>query len=87
MRARPDSRLTATPEEVARLVRCDLEAGLAHPSGSKLMSGVLLRRVARTRPTADRVQLIEPLQKARGYSPNGLKGFGLVETMTLFVSR
>jgi hypothetical protein len=51
------------------------------------MSGVLLRRVARTRPTANRVQLIEPLQKARGYSPNGLKGFGLVETMTLFVSR
>jgi hypothetical protein len=51
------------------------------------MSGVLLRRVASTRPATDRVQLIEPLQKARGYSPNGLKGFGLVETMTLFVSR
>ena len=51
------------------------------------MRRVLLRRVARTRPTADRVQLIEPLQKARGYSPNGLKGFGLVETITLFVSR
>ncbi len=87
MRARQDASITATPEKVACLVPCDLEACLPHPSGSELMSGVLLRRVARTRPSADRVQLIEPLQKARGYNPNGLKGFGLVETMTLFVSR
>ena len=87
MRAGPNARLATTPEQVARLVPCDLEAGLPHPSGSELMSGVLLRRVASTRPATDRVQLIEPLQKARGYSPNGLKGFGLVETMTLFVSR
>jgi hypothetical protein len=36
---------------------------------------------------ADRVQLVEPFEDARGYSPNGLNGFGLVETSTLFVSR
>jgi hypothetical protein len=41
------------------------------------VSGVLLRRIARTRPTTDRVQLVEPLQKARGYSPNGLNRSGL----------
>ena len=87
MRTGPDAGLTATPEEVARLVPSDVEACLPHPSGGKLVSGVLLRRVASTRPTADRVQLVEPLQKARGYNPNGLKGFGLIETMTLFVSR
>ena len=87
MRTGPNSSLTSTPDEVAGLVSSDLEAGLPHPSCGELMRRVLLRRVARTRPTADRVQLIEPLEKPRGYSPNGLKGFGLVETMTLFVSR
>ena len=75
------------PEEVAGLVPSDLEAGLPHPSCGELMSRVLLTRVARARPTADPVQLVEPLEKPRGYSPNGLKGFGLVETLTLVVSR
>src|SRR2546430_16132779 len=87
MRTGPNASVTPTPEEVARLVASDLEACLPHPSGGKLVSGVLLRRVTRTRPTTDRVQLVEPLQKARGYNPNGLNGFGLVETMTRFVSR
>ena len=87
MRTGPNASVTPTPEEVAHLVPPDLEACLPHPPGGKLVSSVLLRRVARTRPTTDRVQLVEPLQKARGYNPNGLKGFGLVETMTLFVSR
>jgi hypothetical protein len=48
---------------------------------------VLFRRIPRARAAADRVQLVEPLLDARGYSPNGLNGFGLVETRTLFVSR
>jgi hypothetical protein len=41
-------------------------------------------------PPADRVELLEPLEHAHArvsYRPNGLNGFGLVETRTLFVSR
>jgi hypothetical protein len=87
MRTAPDEGGAASPEEIARLVAGDLKTGLPHPTGSELVRSVLLRRVPGTRAAADRVQLVEPLLDARGYSPNGLKGFGLVETRTLFVSR
>ncbi len=41
----------------------------------------------RSRPTPNCVQLFEALEKGDRYNPNGLNGFGLVETSTLFVSR
>jgi hypothetical protein len=87
VRAGPHPRLAAPADQIAGLVAADLEPSLAQPTGGQLVRSVLFRRVARTRAATDRVQLVEPLQDARGYSPNGLNGFGLVETRTLFVSR
>ena len=46
------------------------------------------RRTVGARAAADRVELVEPFENAlRVYRPNGLNGFGDVETSTLFVSR
>jgi hypothetical protein len=95
MGPRPDPPLSGDcprtgPEEVARFVHLDLEAGLLEPDPGEVVRRVLLRRVAdpvRARTLADRVQPVQPLESARGYSPNGLIGFGLVCTITLFVSR
>jgi hypothetical protein len=87
MRTAPDEGGAASPEQVARLVAADLKTGFPHPAGSEFVRSVLLGRVPSTRAAADRVQLVEPLLDARGYNPNGLNGFGLVETRTLFVSR
>ena len=78
-------------EEVAVRVDLDLEPGLAHPAGGERVRLVLPGAsgdAARARPTADRVQLLQPIEDARGvYSPNGLIGFEPVLTITLFVSR
>ena len=77
-------------EEVPGGVDLDLEPGLLQPAARKLVRLVLLGRVAdavRARPVADRVQLVQPVEDARGYSPKGLSGFEPVFTITLFVSR
>jgi len=87
MRATPDAGGAASPEQVAGLVAGDLETRFLHPASGEFVRSVLLRRIPGARAAADRVQLVEPLLDARGYSPNGLNGFGLVETRTLFVSR
>ncbi|OLE30482.1 MAG: hypothetical protein AUG43_03290 [Actinobacteria bacterium 13_1_20CM_3_68_10] len=87
MRATPNAGGAASPQQVASLVAADLETRFLHPASGDFVRSVLLRRVPGARAAADRVQLVEPLLDARGYSPNGLNGFGLVETRTLFVSR
>ena len=63
VRAGPDTRVAARPEEVARPVPRDLEAGVAHPARSELVRRVLLGRV-RGAMLRDRVDRIDPLQCA-----------------------
>src|SRR5262249_14946703 len=62
VRAKPERRVAAPADRVARAVDLDVEPGLAQPACEELVRGVLLGRVADAR-RADRVQLLEPLQR------------------------
>jgi len=77
-------------EQVPGRVHLDLEPGLLEPAPRQLVGLVLFGRVAdpvRARTGADRVQLVQPVEDAPGYSPKGLSGLDPVFTITLFVSR
>jgi hypothetical protein len=91
MRPGPDIVVPGAPDQIAGWVDLDVEPGLAHPPGRELVGPILLRAAAdpvRADAAADRVELVEPFENAlRVYRPNGLNGFGDVETSTLFVSR
>ena len=90
MRPCPDLGLAKAADQVSRLVDLDTETGFLHPLRGEVVGsllGVATADPVRAGTAADGVELFEPLENARGYSPNGLNGFGLVETRTLFVSR
>jgi hypothetical protein len=77
-------------EQVTGRVDLDLEPRLLQPPARELVRLVFLRRprnAVRAGPVADRVELVQPVENARAYSPKGLSGFEPVFTITLFVSR
>jgi len=90
VRSCPDTGLAEAADQVLRVVDFDAETRFFHPLRCEIVRSLLALAPAdavRTDAAADGVQLFEPFENARGYSPNGLNGFGLVETRTLFVSR
>ena len=90
VRAGPDGGVRCPADQIPRSIYLHLETRLAHPAGRELVGLVLGDAVpgpVRTDAAADRIELVEPLEDARLYSPNGLYGFVPVETRTLLVSR